>query len=138
MDPVKRITNDAVRKIGISIVLFMHDIDTWIRDLIPDQESLPSKMWRMLAAAAALLAAVSSLSVVSDDWRPRERGVRGTRARQPSSRLKLYGETRPRQYGALVCPCASAVLSIYLSRKVELDAMQLSYIFRCFSKVGKT
>ena len=116
----------------------MHDIDTWIRDLIPDQESLPSKMWRMLAAAAALLAAVSSLSVVSDDWRPRERGVRGTRARQPSSRLKLYGETRPRQYCALVCPCASAVLSIYLSRKVELDAMQLSYIFRCFSKVGKT
>ena len=95
MDPVKRITNDAVRKIGISIVLFMHDIDTWIRDLIPDQESSPSKMWRMLAAAAALLAAVSSLSVVSDDWRPRERGVRGTRARQPSSRLKLYGETRP-------------------------------------------
>ena len=107
MDPVKRITNDAVRKIGISIVLFMHDIDTWIRDLIPDQESLPSKMWRMLAAAAALLAAVSSLSVVSDDWRPRERGVRGTRARQPSSRLKLYGETRPRQYCALVCPCAN-------------------------------
>ena len=98
MDPVKRITNDAARKIGISIVLFMHDIDTWIRDLILDQESSPSKMWRMLAAAAALLAAVSSLSVVSDDWRPRERGVRGTRARQPSSRLKLYGETRPRQY----------------------------------------
>ena len=28
MDLVKRITNDAVRKIGISIVLFMHDIDT--------------------------------------------------------------------------------------------------------------
>ena len=114
MDPVKRITNDAVRKIGISIVLFMHDIDTWIRDLIPDQESSPSKMWRMLAAAAALLAAVSSLSVVSDDWRPRERGVRGTRARQPSSRLKLYGETRP---GNTELSCVHVpVLSIYLSR----------------------
>ena len=81
-------------------------------------------MWRMLAAAAALLAAVSSLSVVSDDWRPRERGVRGTRARQPSSRLKLYGETRPRQYGALVCPCASVeYLSIYLDK---LSLMQCS------------
>ena len=89
----------------------------------------------MLAAAAALLAAVSSLSVVSDDWRPRERGVRGTRARQPSSRLKLYGETRP---GNTLRSCVHVpVLSIYLD-KLSLMQKQLSYIFRCFSKVKKT
>ena len=44
----------------------------------------------MILAAAAM---VSSLSVVSDDWRPREtRGTGRARDRQNSKGVKLYGE----------------------------------------------
>ena len=44
----------------------------------------------MILAAAAM---VSSLSVVSDDWRPREtRGTGRARDRQNNKGVKLYGE----------------------------------------------
>ena len=59
-----------------------------------------ARLSTVLVILAAAAVTVSALSVVSDDWRPRERGARGTgrtRDRASNKGVKLYGEFSHRE-----------------------------------------
>ena len=79
----------------------MSGLESWFSDL--KVRKMPIWLF-VLSVIAVLLHLSHGLSVVPDDWRPRERGVRGARGYGQGRGINLYGSAKKHGAGRQECP----------------------------------
>ena len=81
---------------------------------LSDWQSRKMRIWLFVLSVLSVLSVLPQLcpglSVVPDDWRPRERGVRGARGYGQARGINLYGSAKRHGAGRQECPRDQKIL----------------------------